>query len=342
MKAARVLCPGLLKLVEDVPEPQPSGNEIVVKITASGICHSDIDIVEGKLERTKYPLTIGHEAAGVIYKIGEDLHHTQVPLSEGQKVAVYPTFGCGFCRFCLAGRENLCASAQAIGFEMDGSHAKYLLVKSPNHIFPIHNIDAQEAAPLSCAGITAYEAIKEYVLPRATPGAFVTVIGVGGLGHIAIQILKKMADVQIIAIDKDEKKLKLAEDLKADHVLESSNDRNLVEEIRKLSSDNVCATLDFVGNDSTLQLGYESLGIQGILVVVGAMGGTLSYRGPDPKRREIVGPIIGSLGSMREILDMVENKEIAILHQSFSLDQIDSAFDKLKHREIIGRAVLTP
>jgi propanol-preferring alcohol dehydrogenase len=343
MKAARVFRPGVLRLVDDISDPEAKSNEVLVKISASGICHSDLDIIEGKLERARYRLTIGHESTGTVYKVGEKVDLKQISISEGQKVSIYPTFGCGVCEHCLAGRENLCSKAQAMGFEMDGSHAEYLLVKTPNHLFPIYNIDPKEAAPLSCASITVYEAIKEYVLPKVKPGAFVTVIGVGGLGHIAIQILKKMTDARVIAIDKDEAKLKLAEDLKADHVINSDdNNRNLVEEIKKLSSEKVCATLDLVGSDLTMKLGFDALGTRGILIVIGAMGGTLSYRGPDPKWREIVGPMIGSLSSMRKILEMAERREIKVLTQSYPLDQIELALEKLKHSEITGRAILIP
>lgn len=327
-----------------MPDPKVGANEILVRIAASGVCHSDLDIVEGRLERAKYPLTIGHEAAGYIEKIGEAFNSRKsenqgiTHLKEGQKVLVYPTYGCGSCWYCIYGRDNLCQAAKSIGFEIDGSHADYLLVKSPRNIFPIHNLKPSEAAPIACAGITVYEAIKEYVLPRARPGCSALIIGVGGLGHIAIQILKKLTDLEVIAVDKNEQKLGLAQKLKADHVLEYED--KLLEKLRKMP--NICATLDLVGTDKTLKLGYECLTTQGILVVIGAAGGILKYRGPDPKRREIVGPIIGSMGSMKELIEMAEKSKIKILHQEHPLEEIGSVLEKLRQGEILGRAILVP
>jgi propanol-preferring alcohol dehydrogenase len=339
LKAARVRSPRESVILQDVDEPEPKGKEVVVRITGSGVCHSDLHIIDGELERVKYPLTIGHEPSGYVYKVGTEAADT---VRTGEKVVVYPTFGCGVCRHCLKGNENLCQRAISVGFETDGSHAEYLLVKSPRYLYPISQLQPSEAASLSCAGVTVYSAIKNYIIPNSYPGSFVLVIGVGGLGHIAVQILGKLTPAQVIAVDVDERKLRMAEELGVEYAILGGKRSSVAEEITRIGGNDISAVIDFVGTDETLRLGYDSLGIQGNLVVIGAGGGILEYRGPDPKNRKITGPIMGSLIDMKEIVEMAEEKKFLIKCETFNLTEIGKVLEKIRYSEIVGRAVVHP
>jgi len=321
--------------VEDVAEPEPGPRQVVVKITASGVCRSDLHIVEGALQRTRYPLTLGHEPAGYVHAVGKEVDNFSV----GDKVLVYPTQGCGTCRYCLEGKDSLCHRAESFGFEKDGSHAEYLLVDSGRYLFRLGRLGAAEAAPLSCAGITVYHAIKNHVVGFASPGDYVVVIGAGGLGHIAVQILSGLTATRIIAVDVQDSKLELMRRLGADYVV---NTKAAESTLRQIGSDRIAAVLDIVGSDETLRLGYESLGTSGHMVVLGAAGGTLKYSGPDGKDRIIGGPIIGSLTDMRETIELAESGIIRMVHKEFPLAMVGDVLNKLKRGEIEGRAIVEP
>lgn len=335
MKAARVRSASSGVVLEDVKEPEPGPHQIVVKVVASGVCRSDLHIVEGALQRTKYPLTLGHEPAGYVHEVGKEVDG----FSEGEKVLVYPTQGCGRCRYCIEGRESLCSRAESFGFEKDGSHAEYLLVDSGRYLFPMERIQPAEAAPLSCAGITVYHAIKNHVLNVAAPGDYVVVIGAGGLGHIAVQILSELTAAKIIAVDAKESKLDLMKKLGADYVVSAGEAEST---LRQVGSDRIATVLDIVGSDETLRLGFESLGVGGHMVVLGAGGGVLKYSGPDAKGRIITGPIIGSLTDMRETLDLAELGTIKMVHSEFPLGAISEVLNRLKEGSIEGRAIVEP
>lgn len=335
MKAARVRSPTSGIIIEDVAEPEPGPHQIVVRITGSGVCRSDLHIVEGALERTRYPLTLGHEPAGYVHAVGKEVDN----FSKGEKVLVYPTQGCGTCRYCIEGKDNLCHRAEAVGFEKDGSHAEYLLVDSGRYLFRLEHLQAAEAAPLSCAGITVYHAIKNHVMGFASPGDYVVVIGAGGLGHIAVQILAGLTATRIIVVDEKDSKLDLMRKLGVNYVV---NSKDAGSALRRIGSDRIAAVLDIVGSDETLRLGYESLGTSGHLVVLGAAGGTLRYSGPDAKDRIIGGPIIGSLTDMRETIELAELGIIKMNHHEFPLGMVGDVLNRLKQGDIEGRAIVEP
>ncbi len=148
MKVARLAGPRRPFAVVDADRPEAGPGEVVVKIVASGVCHSDLHIARGEFEAVKYPITLGHEPAGCVYEVGEGV----TGLKKGQPVIVYPGRGCGRCWFCLRGEENHCEDGKFIGFDQDGGHAEYLLVESPRYLFPLSGLSLDEGAPLGCAG----------------------------------------------------------------------------------------------------------------------------------------------------------------------------------------------
>src|SRR2546425_11507146 len=161
MKVARLAGPRKPFAIVDGDRPEPRPGEVVVKIVASGVCHSDLHIAKGEFASVKYPITLGHEPAGTIRDVGGDVKD----LKKGQPVLVYPGSGCGRCWFCLQGEENHCENGRFFGFDQDGAYAEYLLVESSRYLFPIPGLSTDEAAPLACAGITAYHAVKAKALP---------------------------------------------------------------------------------------------------------------------------------------------------------------------------------
>ena len=336
MKVARLAGPRKPFAIVDVDRPKPGPGEVVVKIVASGVCHSDLHIAKGEFESVKYPITLGHEPAGYVYEVGEGV----TSLKKGQPVIVYPGRGCGRCWFCLRGEENHCEDGKFIGFDQDGGYAEYLLVESPRYLFPLSRLSLDEGAPLGCAGITAYHAVKAKALPVLHAGDSVAVIGVGGLGHIAIQLLRKLSTCSIIAVDVRRRSLSLAEKLGSDQTVLAG--KNMVAQVRRVAKKGVGAVIDFVGSTSTLRASYEMLRAGGRLVVVGAAGGHLKMDGGSTNGREVHGSISGSLSEMRELMEMARQKQFKVVVKTYPLEQVNKVFKMLEEGRIEGRAVLKP
>ena len=336
MKVARLAGPRKPFAIVDADRPEPGPGEVVVRIVASGVCHSDLHIARGEFEEVKYPITLGHEPAGYVYEVGEGI----TGLKKGQSVIVYPARGCGRCWFCLRGEENHCEDGKFIGFDQDGGYAEYLLVESPRYLFPLSGLSLDEAAPLGCAGITAYHAVKAKALPVLHAGDYVVVIGVGGLGHVAIQLLKKMSTCSIVAVDVRRRPLSLAEKLGSDQTVLAG--KNMAAQVRRVAKKGVGAVIDFVGSTSTLTASYEMLRAGGRLVVVGAAGGHLKMNSGSTNGREVHGSISGSLSEMRELVELARQKQFKVVVKAYPLEQVNEVLKMLEEGHIEGRAVLKP
>ncbi len=336
MKAARLESPRKPIKIVEVDDPQPGPGEVVVRVGSSGVCHSDLHIAKGEFASVKYPITLGHEPAGTIHSVGEGVND----LKKGQPVLVYPGSGCGRCWFCLQGEENHCENGRFFGFDEDGAHAEYLLVKSPRYLFHIPGLSIDEAAPLACAGITAYHAVKAKALPVLHPEDYAVVIGVGGLGHIAIQLLKKLSTCPIIAVDVRRQSLSLAEKLGADHTILAGKD--LASQVAKVAKKGVGAVIDFVGSTSTLTASYAMLRACGRVVVVGAAGGSLKMEPVQLNGGEVHGSILGSLSEMRELIELARRRQFKVMVKAYPLEQVNEVLKMLEERRITGRAVLKP
>jgi D-arabinose 1-dehydrogenase-like Zn-dependent alcohol dehydrogenase len=336
MKAARLKGPRRPLEIVELHDPDPGPGEVVVKIASSGVCHSDLHIANGEFKGVKYPITLGHEPAGYIHSFGPGVEN----LRKGQAVVVYAGTSCGMCEYCLRGEENYCESGEFFGFDHDGANAEYLLVKSPRYIFPIPRLSTDEACPLACAGITAYHAIKTEALPVLHPEDYVVVIGIGGLGHVGIQLLKKLSSSQIIAVDTRTDCLSLAEKLGADYTILAG--RGLARQILKVSKKKLGAVLDFVGSDLTLGPSYEILRPGGRLVMVGEAGGSFKIAASSTNGREVHGSVYGTLSDMREIVELATQKQIKILVKTYPLKEANRVLKMLEEGQMIGRAVLKP
>lgn len=349
MKAYRLLEWKSEPQLVDVPQPEPGPGEVVVKIGGAGACHSDIHLMdefEAGAVPWNPPFTLGHENAGWVHAIGDGVTTVEV----GQPVAVYGPWGCGVCDRCRIGMETYCENVEAApvpggggGLGLDGGMAEYMLVPAARHVLPLPDgLEPAQAAPLTDAALTPYHAVKRS-LPKLMPESTAVAIGVGGLGHMGVQILRAMTSARIIAVDLRPEALKLAEEHGADLTFVSGE--NTAEEIRAATPNGRGAdvVLDFVGADSTLALGAAVARQMGDLTIVGIGGGTLPVSFFSvPYEVSIQTTYWGSRPELAEVLSMGARGMIGSEISTYSLDNAAQAYQDLKDGKIQGRAVVIP
>lgn len=326
----------------DVPEPGPG--QVLVKVGGAGACHSDLHLMEWPEGTFAWdlPFTLGHENAGWIEALGVGVKGVEV----GEAVAVYGPWGCGRCRACRLSRENFCERASELralggGLGLNGGLAEYLLVPAARLLVPLGDLDPVDAAPLSDAALTPYHAIKRN-LHKLEPGTAVVVIGVGGLGHMAVQILQAISAARVIAVDVDESRLRLAREVGADEAVLSGEEA--AGQIRELTGGlGAMVVLDFVGAEATMQLGASVVRPEGEVTVVGLAGGTFPFAfGALPWDCAITVPYWGSTVELIEVLDLARAGRIRAHVQRFGLDDAPEVYRRLREGEIEGRAVMVP
>lgn len=337
MKAARLHQYGTPLQIEDVPVPEVKGNEVLVKVAAAYVCTSDIEVISGKLSNLTLPRTLGHNAAGYVEEMGPDVSD----LKKGEAVAVFGGWGCGQCRLCRSGEEQLCALRTWMGFGMDGGYAEYLFVPAQRHIVKLSRMSPAEAVTFTDAALTPYRAVKK-VLPHLYPGGFSVVIGIGNLGGFAVQILRAISPgSKIIAVDIRDDRLQLASKLGADYVVDAR--RDAVGEIKQITSrKGAQAILDIVGSDATLKLAASSITRKGIIVLVGLAGGTLPYSFMGmPSEAMITSSSWGSYTELVEVMTLGEEGRVKPSIERFSLEEINNVLHLLEKEQIRGQAVIT-
>jgi len=332
------------ELVEvDVPEPGPG--QVLLRIGGAGACHSDLHLMhdfEAGIVPWNPPFTLGHENAGWVEALGAGVHGVEV----GEPVAVYGPWGCGRCRRCAQGMENYCerpevVGAAAGGLGADGGMAEYMLVPSVRHLVGIGDLDPVAAAPLTDAGLTPYHAVKR-ALPLLVPGSTAVVIGAGGLGHLAVQMLRALSPATVVAVDRRPEAVALAESVGA-HAGVVADD-GAADAIRDLSGgQGADLVLDVVGADETLALGASVARPMGQLTIVGIAGGTLpiSFFGI-PYEVSVATTYWGSLPELQEVLALAQAGAISAHVQRFSLHDAPTAYERLAAGQIEGRAVIVP
>ncbi len=343
MQAVRFVGVGRAAQVEDVPKPVVGPGQVLVRIGGAGVCHSDLHVLEEDFG-FKPPFTLGHENAGWVAALGEGV----AGFKEGDAVAVYGPWGCGRCHSCQMSIENYCENwAQIRGFGgglgLDGGMAEYMLVPSVRLLVPLGNMSPAKAAPLSDAALTPYHAIKR-ALPHLDGDSTVVVLGVGGLGHMAIQLLRVLAPVRIVAADVDDKKLEQAKSLGADEIVNNRNAREAAELIQRITGPRGARlVLDCVGVQPTLDLGAKLLGRNSTWTVVGLGGGRHDFRhGSTPYGTTLSIPYWGSRAELMEVIAMARENRIHVETTEFPLSQAADVYRKLKEGQISGRAVLVP
>lgn len=334
--------------VRDVPAPVPGPGQVLVKVGGAGVCHSDLHIMEWPdnpaLAGFRLPFVLGHEVAGWVAGVGAGVEGW----SEGDPVAVLCMWGCGSCRQCAMGNDNYCeqldASGQPAGggIGFDGGMADYMVVPHPRFLVPLGEVDPVVAAPLTDAALTPYHAIKRS-LPDLVPGSSTVVVGVGGLGHVAVQLLKALSATRVVAVDTAEDKLALARAGGADDTVRSGPDA--AAQVRDLVGPaGARLVLDFVGVDETAALGASLLGRDSCLAIVGAAGGTLSFT-PGltiPYGSRAWAPLWGTAAELREVLALAATGAVSVEIERHPLSAAVDVYRKLRAGEVRGRAVLVP
>lgn len=343
MRAVRFQGVGRPALVVEVPKPQARAGQVVVKIGGAGVCHSDLHVMEEDFGFSGQ-FTLGHENAGWVAELGEGV----TGFKEGDPVAIYGPWGCGHCHACQQSLENYCENHASIkgfggGLGLDGGMADYMLVPSARFLVPLGSLSPQKAAPLSDAALTPYHAIKR-ALPLLTADSTVVILGVGGLGHMAVQLMRILAPVRIIAGDVDPIKLEQAKALGADATVNTRDSEAAAEQILKITgSRGASLVLDCVGVQPTINLGAKLLGRNSAWTIVGLGGGHHDFHhGSTPYGCLVTIPYWGSRTELMEVIVMARNGRIHAEITEFPLEQAVDVYAKLKAGQIKGRAVLVP
>jgi propanol-preferring alcohol dehydrogenase len=342
VRALRLPGPGRAPALAEIDRPEPRGREVLIRVTAAGLCQSDLHVIDGAASFPT-PFTLGHEVAGRVAALGPD--GAGIALDEA--VVVYGPWGCGECARCLAGRDNYCDRRASlpwagVGLGRDGGMADYLVVPSAAYLVPIGQLDPAEAAPLTDAGLTSYHAIQR-CRPALADGSTVVVIGVGGLGHVAVQMLRALTPSRVIAVDVREEALALAARCGAH--LTMRPERDLVRGLRAESGGaGVDAVLDFAGTEATLELAAGCLRADGDLVLVGSGGGQLTVRkpGPLPAGARVSLPFWGTRDELGEVVALARAGAVRVEVGRFPLTAAGEAIARLRAGALTGRAVLIP
>ncbi len=328
--------------------PRPKGTEVLVRVTRSGVCHSDLHIWDGYFDlgggKRFYvkdrgcvpPFTVGHEPFGIVEAVGPAARGVRI----GAKRLVYPWIGCGKCAVCKEGQENYCLSQRFLGVMQPGAYATHLLIPHPRYLVDASGIDESFAATLACSGLTTYSAINK--LPKLGPRDWVAVLGCGGLGLIALSIMRAKGIRNVIACDIDPDKLASAKKLGAKKTLDTSGP-DAVRELQTLAGGNLAAAIDFVGMPQTLGLGYAALRKGGRCIVCGLFGGEITLSLPPIAQRAvgIMGSYVGNLQELKEVVSLAKKRKLKpIPVETRPAHEVNRTLEELKAGRILGRVVL--
>ncbi|HEX2653069.1 MAG TPA: alcohol dehydrogenase [Xanthobacteraceae bacterium] len=336
----------------DYPNPQPEGTQVLVKVDACGVCHSDLHIHEGffdlgggkKLELgklgVKLPHTLGHEIAGEVIAVGPEATGVKV----GDKRIVHPWIGCGVCDFCKRGEELLCGSLKSLGARTNGGYADHVMVPHPRYLIDYEGIPAELACTYTCSGVTAYSALKKLAdLPERDT---VVLIGAGGVGLNAVMLAKAVLKCKFVVADIDPSKREAALKAGAAAVFDNS-DPDSVTKLKEITASGAGAggAIDFVGAPATAQFGVDVLRKGGKLVIVGLFGGTAPIPLPLFPQRIITvcGSYVGDLNDINELIALVKTGKVKpIPVATRPLGEINQILGDLRDGKVLGRIVVRP
>ncbi|MGW0045264.1 NAD(P)-dependent alcohol dehydrogenase [Rhodococcus sp. NPDC003348] len=346
MRALQLTDPGVVE-IREVPVPEIGPSDLLIRVGAAGICHSDLHLLHFPVKMREEPLTLGHEIAGTIEAVGSEVdgRHT------GERGIVYLCWSCGVCRECVSGNENVCLAAGRTamppcpGLGPDGGMAEYVRIPARSFV-PIGDLDFLQAAPMADAALTSYHAIRG-ARDHLRPGSTAVVIGVGGLGHVAVQILGAVSATRIVAVDVGATQLELAKRCGADITLESGPDtaRQILELTEGRGAD---AVFDFVGIDATARMSVESVAPNGAYRMVGLGGGVPGVTaepsgGPGwPWGASVRKSYGGTRSDLVDSIALAQAGRLTVEVDRFDLADARTAFDRLEAGTIRGRAVLIP
>ena len=344
MRALQLVGPQRAEL-RDVPYPEPAPGEVVLTVRAAGVCHSDLHMLHARRVVFPLPLVLGHEVAGTVAAVGEGVSGWEV----GAGALVHLCWGCGRCRACVAGADNYCdafprTTVPGPGLGHPGGMAEMIAVPA-RHLVPLGDLDPVQAAPLTDAGLTPYHAVS-VSRSRISPTSTVAVIGVGGLGHVAVQILRATTGATVVAVDTDEGRLRHAEDLGADRSL-LSDEHTATALLGLTGGAGVDVVLDFVGAAATTALAGEVVRSGGQVTLVGLAAGRLEHAAAPPPIGlpwgvSVVKPYGGTRHDLAQVLALSRAGRIAVQVEPSPLSDALDVLDRLERGRVAGRAVLVP
>jgi propanol-preferring alcohol dehydrogenase len=319
--------------IEEVNIPEPGVGQVRVKVEASGLCHTDIHAAKGEWPvKPKLPFVPGHEGIGIVEAVGEGVTW----IKEGDRVALpWLGYACGMCEYCKSGRENLCESQFNTGYSIDGTHAEYTIGYA-NHIVKVPDgVNPLDAAPLACAGVTTYKAVK---LSGARSSDLVAIFGIGGLGHLALQYAK-VAGATVVAVDISNEKLQLAKELGADYVV-NARTHDPVEEIKKLGGAH--AAISVAVSPKAFEQAFHSLRRGGRLVLV-ALPADNHMQLPIFETVfngiQVIGSIVGTRIDLEETFQLHAEGRTKVIYETRHLHQVNEAFEEVEKAKVKARLV---
>lgn len=339
-------------LTLDQPTPRPAGHEVLLAVRQTGVCHTDLHLRHGgydlgsrgflrMAERgVSYPLVAGHEVLGEVVAVGDDV----VDVGPGDLRLVYPWLGCGQCRHCRADRENYCAQGRMIGIQRHGGFATHVLVPHERYLLDVDGLDPARAATLACSGLTSYAAVDK-VLPL-DPDEQVVVIGAGGVGLMAVAVLRALGHRRITVLDVNEDRLAVAGAMGEGIGTISTDGLGSAAVLTELGGP-AEAVIDLVNSGPTADLAFSLLAKGGHLVSVGLFGGevTLPTALVAMKCVTVQGSFVGTLAQLHELLALARGgtlPEVPIAPGPLSAAGLDTALQGLVEGTVRGRVVLSP
>jgi D-arabinose 1-dehydrogenase-like Zn-dependent alcohol dehydrogenase len=336
--------------LREYPTPTPQGTEVLLRVTAAGICHSDLHINDGYFDLgdgkrvelgklgARLPLTLGHEIVGVVEAFGPDAEGVAV----GDARVAFPWIGCRQCRVCAREPEHWCLSPKFLGARVDGGYSDHVLVPHPKYLVEYDGIPTELACTYACAGLTAYGALKK-LMPLEDDECLVT-IGAGGVGLSGVHIAPALTEAKLVVADVDPEKRAVARQAGAHETVDNS-DPDAVAKVKDLSQGGVKAVIDFVGAPATAQFGLDVMRKGGTLIVVGLYGGALSMPLPFLPQRALAirGSYVGTLDELHEVVALGRAGRIPPIPLDVRpLDAAPDAMADLRAGRVRGRVILKP
>jgi NAD+-dependent secondary alcohol dehydrogenase Adh1 len=312
---------------------------VLVKIEGAGVCRTDLEAIDGHMEPAgvTLPVVLGHENAGRVAAVG-DLVST---VAAGDPVLISPPHTCGLCVACRRGRDMHCDHHEFTGLTMDGGFSEYVVVNERSIVPVPAGLDPVDVAPYADAGITAYHAVKR-IAPLIVPGSTTVALGIGGVGHVGLQLLRELGSGgTIVAVDPSPLRRALAASLGADVVLDGEEVADAVRDLTDGRGADLA--IDFVGTDETHAAGLAMLRRGGTYSIVG-FGGTVTVPSPAlvGNDNEIVGNLVGSWIDLWEVLQLHARGRLILKTERHPLEAVNDVLAKLREGEVTGRAVLVP
>jgi D-arabinose 1-dehydrogenase-like Zn-dependent alcohol dehydrogenase len=330
------------------PVPSPQGTEVLLRVAACGVCHSDLHVWQGFFDLgggrrqsfaggIRLPFTMGHEIVGTIVAVGPD-----ADIAVGARRVVFPWLGCGTCDMCRSDREHLCLDKQSIGTRRPGGFSDHVLVRHPRYLIDFGDIPEALACTYACSGLTAYGALKK--IGPLTSDDWILVIGVGGVGLAAVSMAQSLTPARIVVADIDPTKREAAVAAGAGAVIDNGAG-DAIAALKRSTGGGVWAAIDFVGRPETAQFGLDVLRRSGTLILVGLHGGALNLplATVPPRLLTIRGSQVGTLAEMHELMALARAGRVPpIPVRTLPMSSANEALAELRAGTVVGRLVLTP